>query len=99
MAKILLSMRLTGRALNWLHAKAEFVTLPFVFTSILIYLINRQSKIAARQKFQNRMWHVGETFHEYVHEKIILANLVPVDNDELIDYVIEGIPFQGRDVA
>lgn len=34
----------------------------------------------------------GRDFSRIRHEKVILANLVPVDGDELIDYVIEGIP-------
>jgi len=32
------------------------------------------------------------TFAEYCHKKIILANKVPIDEEEIVDYVIDGIP-------
>jgi len=38
------------------------------------------------------MWKREETFHQYVHEKVILANRIPISDDEIIDYIIEGIP-------
>ena len=44
------------------------------------------------EKFMDRMWRSEETFHEYAHPKIILANLVPIDREELVECVIEGIP-------
>lgn len=38
------------------------------------------------------MWKASETFSDYYHEKIIMANRVPIAKDELIDYLLEGIP-------
>lgn len=32
-----------------------------------------------------------ETFGAYMHDKIILANQVPIENDDLIDYIVDGI--------
>lgn len=46
-----------------------------------------------RQQFKDRTWKKGEAFGDYFHEKIILANNVPIGiDDELIDYIILGIP-------
>lgn len=40
------------------------------------------------------MWQSSETFADYFHKKIILANKVPISEDEIVDYIIEGIPFK-----
>ena len=32
------------------------------------------------------------TFNEYYHDKIVMANRISIDTDEIIDYVVEGIP-------
>jgi len=54
---------------------------------------HRPSKILLRKQFEERVWRREETFHhQYVHEKIILANRVPISEDEIIDYLIDGIP-------
>jgi len=46
------------------------------------------------------MWQAGESFVEYYHSKTILANRVPIDDNELVDYIIDGIPdFRLRDQA
>jgi len=46
------------------------------------------------------MWKREETFHQYMHEKVILANRIPINDDEIIDYIIEGIPIASlRDQA
>lgn len=31
-------------------------------------------------------------FREYVHEKVIMGNRVPIEASEIIDYIIDGIP-------
>lgn len=53
---------------------------------------HRQSKVIARKQFEERTWKKGETFNDYFHEKAILANRVPVADDEILDYIIDGIP-------
>jgi len=50
---------------------------------------HRSSKLTLRKEFERR---TGETFKEYFHDKIIMANRISVDADEIIDYVIDGIP-------
>lgn len=92
--KILVSMRLKGRALEWLHSKPELIE---VSVEALLYELramfdHRPSKVSLRKKFEERVWKKGETFGEYVHQKIILGNLVPVDEEEVVEYIIDGIP-------
>lgn len=47
-----------------------------------------------RRELEAKKWNAGETFADYLHDKVTLANRVPVMEDELISYVIEGIPNQ-----
>lgn len=60
---------------------------------------HRPNKLALRRSFEERTWQKMETFHDYVHEKTILANRVPVNN-ELMAYIVDGIPDAAlRDLA
>jgi len=49
----------------------------------------RFSKMALRKEFERRTWQVGESFNEYYHDKIIMANHISMD--EIIDYIVEGV--------
>lgn len=48
----------------------------------------------AKKSYEERVWKKGETFSEYVHEKTILANRVPIEEGDRVEYLIEGIPDQ-----
>lgn len=51
----------------------------------------RPSKLSLRRESENRAWKSNESFADYYHDKLILGNRVPVAQDELIDYIIDGI--------
>lgn len=93
-ARILVGMRLKGKALEWLHSKSEYIAMTFdrLLDELKAMFHRRQSKVAIRKKFEERMWRKNETCHEYFHEKIIMGNRVPIDDSEILEYVIEGIP-------
>jgi len=93
-AKILVGMRLKGRALSWLHSKPQHIELPLdiLLNEMREMYDHRPSRMRLRKQFEERMWKREETFHQYVHEKVILANRIPISDDEIIDYIIEGIP-------
>lgn len=54
--------------------------------------VQRINKVTLRRRFEERVWHKGEIFRDYLHDKEILASCVPIEREELIDYVVEGIP-------
>lgn len=84
MAKVLLTMRLKGRALDWMYSKPEYVDMAFddLLAQLKAMLGHRMSKMAVKAKFE-----------EYIHDKVILANAIPInDPEELLEYAIEGIP-------
>lgn len=51
----------------------------------------RPRKLHLRREFEARVWKAEESFADYYHEKTILANRVPIVEDELLDYLVEGI--------
>lgn len=93
-AKILLGMRLKDKALEWLHSRPEHIELGIeeLFSEMRKIFDHRQSKLKLRKQFEERMWKSEETFSTYFYEKIILANRVPVEEEEMLEYLIEGIP-------
>jgi len=52
---------------------------------------HRPNKLARKRDFERRIWKRGEAFSAYMHDKIILANRVPIEEDDIIDYIINGI--------
>lgn len=48
--------------------------------------------LVQRKKFEDRIWRHDETYADYYHEKIILANQVSISTNEILSYLIRGIP-------
>lgn len=93
-AKILIGMRPKKKALEWFHSKPEFISMSFdgLVGELRMMFGYRQNKVVIRKNFETRIWKRDETFREYVHEKLILGNRVPIGADEIVHYVIDGIP-------
>lgn len=93
-AKILIGMKLKRKAFEFFHSRPEYVSMPFelILEKLKAMFQRRESRVMMRKKFESRIWKREETFHEYLHEKIIMGNRVPVDENELIEHVIDGIP-------
>ncbi|XP_036141752.1 uncharacterized protein LOC105830451 [Monomorium pharaonis] len=92
--RILIGMKLKQKALKWFHAKPENLEIP---VAELIDLMEkmfdyRPARIKLRRKFEKRRWRSDESFSEYYYNKVILASRLSVDDDELIDCIIDGIP-------
>lgn len=85
--------KLHGKATDWYFLLAHHMTLSV--NELLEKMDNMFDqplrKRERRQLAQARSWK-DESFNDYCHDKLILGNKVPVDEDELIDFVIEGIP-------
>jgi len=99
--KILIGMRLKNKASEWFKSKAEHIELPVdeLLRELREMYNHRPSRVKLRKRFEERVWKSSETFHQYVHEKIILANQVPIPEDEVVEYLIDGIPQNLRDQA
>jgi len=93
-ARILVGMRLKDQALKWFHSRPEHleISVEELLAEMRKMFDHRPAKITLRKNFERRVWQATELFSEYFHKKVTLANRVPVDEDEAIDYLIEGIP-------
>lgn len=49
-------------------------------------------RMELRRKFETREWKKEESFNEYWHDKIILGNRISLQENELIEYLVDGIP-------
>lgn len=97
-AKALVCSKLKGKALKWYHSRVDCIELSCedLLRELKKMFGQRPDPFALRRELEARMWNAGETFADYLHDKVVLANRVPVSStDELISYVIEGIPSQG----
>lgn len=102
LTKVLIGTKLKGRASDWFHSKPEYIALTSdeLLDELRSMFCHKPNKITLRRRFEARTWKKGETFHDYVHEKVIMANRISVSDDEIIGYIIEGIPDMNlRDLA
>lgn len=92
--KAIIVQRLKGKAYEWFHSKKEYIHLAV--DDLLIELKQmfhrRVSKMELRRQFEDRKWTSDESFSNYFHQKVILANRIQIDEEEMIDYAIAGIP-------
>lgn len=93
-AKMLLGDKTKGKALQWLQSRPEYVEMSFddLLASMRSIYDYRPGRAFLKKQFEDRIWKVGETFSEYYHDKITMANKISMDEEELIDKLIEGIP-------
>lgn len=92
--RVLISSKLKGKALDWFHSRLEHVVISVseLWEKMRQMFDHRPSKLSLRREFERRVWQAGESFNEYYHSKVILANRVPIDHSELVDYITDGIP-------
>ncbi|GBP03951.1 Transposon Tf2-6 polyprotein [Eumeta japonica] len=92
--KALLMSKVKGKVQCWLHSKSNFVydDLDTLLNEMIAVFGEKESKLKLRRKFELRKWKHGEDFISYFNEKVALASDVQVPEDELIDYIIDGIP-------
>ncbi|XP_043064810.1 uncharacterized protein LOC122320707 [Drosophila ficusphila] len=53
---------------------------------------NTNILIVETNSFEERKWSAGESFGSYVDDKVMLAQGINIDAEELLSVVIEGIP-------
>lgn len=92
--RILISMKLKQRALQWFRSKPEHLEMPVtvLISQMKRMFDHRPAKMELRRRFEKRIWRNEESFSDYYYDKVILASRVPVDEDELVDLIIDGIP-------
>ncbi|XP_067629759.1 uncharacterized protein [Eurosta solidaginis] len=51
----------------------------------------KENRIILRRKLEARKWKAGEKFAHYLNDKIISANPLELEEEEIVEYAIEGI--------
>lgn len=86
-----------GKAQRWFHSNLNHLNLSVEdLLKEMKKMYGRETNcLVRRKKFdrnQDRIWKRDETFTDYYHEKTILANQVPISANEIVSYLIRGIP-------
>lgn len=90
----LFSAKLKGQALQWFQSKTDYISMSMenLLLEFMATFDCRPTKLSLRKKFEKRLWKTSETFTEYFHDKFVLGNTLSIEEDEMIEYIIEGIP-------
>jgi len=94
LARLMVGARLKGRAQEWFHSDSGYsdLTVEELLSEMRAMFFHEPSRIQSRRQFEQRTWRRDETFGEYLHQKVILGNRSRIEEAELIEYIIEGIP-------
>lgn len=91
-AKILIGMKVRKKVFEYSRAEHLAITFNELMRELERMYRLKQSRIDSRKKFEIHVWTKGESFRKYAHDKIIIGNHVPIDDDDMKDYLIEEIP-------
>ncbi|XP_041630409.1 MATH and LRR domain-containing protein PFE0570w-like [Drosophila kikkawai] len=86
--------KVKGKALEWVTANPTLMaeTVDFLLNEMAKHFEKKGSKLITRKKLQLCTWKRGKRFDEYFQEMVSLGNEIDLDEDELIEYMIAGIP-------
>lgn len=92
--KLLIGMKLTGKARQWLHSRVEHLrmTTEELLKGLKVLFDHRPRKPELRREFEKRTWETNETFAEYAHDKMILAGRAGIKGEDLTQEMVDGIP-------
>lgn len=92
-AKLLVSNKLNGKENNWFQAEDTIaMSLDKLMDGFRKMYDHRPARVTLRKRFEAREWKPSESFADYFHDKVIPAKDVSIDEEEMVDYLIDGIP-------
>ncbi|XP_036327192.1 uncharacterized protein LOC118739792 [Rhagoletis pomonella] len=91
--RILMLNKLKGKAQHWLHSIPNFATeeLNSLISQMENVFGSKESRVLLRRRFETRQWKAGENFSQYFNDKEMLASQLQLSEEELVEYVVEGI--------
>jgi len=92
--KMMICGKVKEKAQRWFHSNSNHLNLTVeTLLREMKKMYGRETDcLVRRKKFEDRIWKRDETFADYYHEKLILANQVPISANEIVSYLIRGIP-------
>lgn len=93
-AKVLVGSKLQGKAADWYFSLVDHLSMSVdrLLEQMDAMFNQPMSRLERKRLFENRVWEKGEAFDNYCHDKVILGNKVPIVQEEIIEYIIDGIP-------
>ncbi|XP_043063797.1 E3 ubiquitin-protein ligase BRE1-like [Drosophila ficusphila] len=95
--RMLFVSKVKGKVNEWLYENPNraLQSMDELCEQMISMFGNTQSKLEERRNFESRTWQSSEKFGKYLDEKLMLAQNVSLDQEELLDRIIEGIPNEG----
>lgn len=83
-----------GKAQRWFHSNSSHLNLTVEdLLKEMKKMYGRETDcLVRRKKFEDKISKRDETFADYHHEKKILAHQVSISANEIVSYLIRGIP-------
>uniref|UniRef100_A0A1I8NKU0 CCHC-type domain-containing protein n=1 Tax=Musca domestica TaxID=7370 RepID=A0A1I8NKU0_MUSDO len=93
MLRTLFAMKLVGKAKSWLHSRRNTACedVDNLLQEFCLTFGTNDTKLERRRKFEQRKWQQNENFTDYYNGKMLLANKLEMDDEELLEYIIDGI--------
>lgn len=93
MLRALFVSKLKGKAEKWLNERPIFLreNVHSLGEILANYFEKKENRMDKRKRFENRKWKLTETFDSYYTAKVQLATGLTIDEEELVEYIIEGI--------
>lgn len=90
----LICARAKGKANYWLLSQPSLLSgdIDDIFSQMQIRFGTKGNLVELRQSLEKRKWLNDEVFASYFYDKQMLANKLNVTDDEMVQYILEGIP-------
>jgi len=91
--KTIICNKLRGKSLKWYYSRTDCIELSVedLLKELRKIFDLRLNKLQLRREFGERKWKSFETFIDYLYDKITMGNLVSISEDELSNYLVDGI--------
>ena len=92
--KLVVIRNLKANALSWLHSQADFMTKDYaeIIRSLKVFFDRPINTFEIRKRLEKKTWSgLFETFADYCQAKKVLAQKLKMPDQELVDYIVEGI--------
>ncbi|XP_073831188.1 uncharacterized protein [Musca autumnalis] len=93
MLRALFALKLVGKAKLWLHSRRNTANedVSTLLEEFCLTFGTKETKLERRRKFEQRKWEPNENFTDYFNAKMMLAGKLQMDEEELLEYIIDGI--------
>ena len=92
--KFLVIRKLRGKAQKWLLSIPNYILMTFneILQNLTTMFFIPENRFEIKRNMEKRKWERGESFVQYCTEKRLLSQGLNLTDQEMVMYVIEGIP-------